>query len=61
LSEFPTGGRGIKKAPGLLKIISLTFDLKNASSAHDRGQCPRRALDAFFKSKVSEMLQMYKI
>ena len=55
--DNPFGG-GIKKAPGLLKIISPTFNL-NASSAHDRGQCPRRALDAF-KSKVSEMLQMYE-
>lgn len=47
--EKPFGG-GIKKAPGLLKIISPTFNL-NASSAHDRGQCPRRALDAFFNQK----------
>ena len=55
--DNPFGG-GIKKAPGLLKIISPTFNL-NASSAHDRAM-PSPRTGCVFKSKVSEMLQMYE-
>jgi len=53
-------GEDKKKAPGLLKIISPTFNNKYAET-HDRGRIPLSRFGLFYYCcKASEMAQRYK-
>lgn len=45
--EKPYREQGFKKAPGLLKVVSLTYN-QHACTAHDRGQYTLVALYRLF-------------